>query len=165
MTKTLITSLTLLTIAIIACKGQATQTPLIPATSTATMTQPVQPTPIQNTPTPSPIVTFTVTPTAGIQNETPLATVSFTNDVLPIFVTSCNKCHGVEQTKEGLDLRTYAGLLKGSFNGAVITPGNADDSFLVQQLIDGEMPKRGAKLASAQIQIIIDWINTGALNN
>jgi hypothetical protein len=85
--------------------------------------------------------------------------------VLPILENSCNKCHGVEQIKEGLDMRTYETLMAGSFNGTVITPGNAEDSFLVQQLLDGEMPKRGPKLTHDQIQIIINWINAGALNN
>ena len=62
-------------------------------------------------------------------------------------------------------MRTYETLMAGSFNGTVITPGNAEDSFLVQQLFDGEMPKRGPKLTLEQIQIIINWINAGALNN
>ena len=55
--------------------------------------------------------------------------------------------------------------MAGSFNGVVVIPGNAADSFLVQQLINGEMPKRGPKLTDEQIQIISDWINAGALNN
>lgn len=62
-------------------------------------------------------------------------------------------------------MRTYEALMEGSFNGSVITPGNADDSFLVQQVLDGEMPKRGPKLTTEQIQIIIDWVNAGAINN
>jgi hypothetical protein len=47
----------------------------------------------------------------------------------------------------------------------VITAGNADDSYLVHQLLEGEMPKRGPRLADDQIQIIVDWINQGAINN
>lgn len=86
-------------------------------------------------------------------------------DVMPIFEAACTKCHGVEEIKEGLDMRTHEGVLAGSFNGPVIVPGNAAESFLVQQLIDGEMPKRGPKLSAGQIQIISDWIDEGALNN
>jgi hypothetical protein len=62
-------------------------------------------------------------------------------------------------------MRTYDTLMAGSFNGTVITAGNAADSFLIEQLVNGEMPKRGTKLTADQIQIIIDWINAGALNN
>ncbi len=62
-------------------------------------------------------------------------------------------------------MTTYDSLMAGSFNGTVVTPGNAADSFLVQQVVEGEMPKRGPKLTAEQIQIITDWINAGALNN
>lgn len=62
-------------------------------------------------------------------------------------------------------MRTYETLMTGSFNGTVITPGNADDSFLIQQLIDSEIPKRGPKLTAEQIRVIIDWINAAAINN
>ena len=80
-------------------------------------------------------------------------------------MNSCNDCHGGRQIKEGLDLRTYEGVMTGSFNGTVLIPGNSADSLLVQQLINGKMPKRGAKLTPAQIKIISDWIDAGASNN
>jgi mono/diheme cytochrome c family protein len=84
---------------------------------------------------------------------------------MPILNASCVKCHGVEQVKEGLDMTSYAVLMAGSFNGPVIAPGDAANSFLVQQVVEGEMPKRGPKLTAEQIQIISDWVNQGALNN
>jgi len=92
-------------------------------------------------------------------------TVSFTNDILPIFNSRCANCHGGNRTEEGLVLLTYADVLKGSDNGPVIIAGNADASFLVDQLVNQEMPKRGPKLTPPQIQLIIDWINQGALDN
>jgi len=55
--------------------------------------------------------------------------------------------------------------MTGSFNGTVLIPGNSADSLLVQQLINGKMPKRGAKLTPAQINIISNWIDAGASNN
>jgi hypothetical protein len=55
--------------------------------------------------------------------------------------------------------------MKGSDNGPVVTPGNADNSLLVELLLNQKMPKRGPKFTPAQIQIIIDWINQGALDN
>ena len=159
MNKTLTISLTLLTILIIACRGLTPHAsrPPEPATATETLTQPTQ--------TFSPTATRTPIPETEKPTETPVTSISFTNDVLPIFENSCTKCHGVEQIKEGLDMRTYETLMAGSFNGTVVTPGNAEDSFLIQQLLEGEMPKRGTKLTLEQIQIIINWINAGALNN
>lgn len=165
MSKTLMVSLSLLII-ITACGTQpAPQATPEPATATATLPQPTQSPTATNTPIPSATPADTFTPTANAQTQVPQTSISFANDILPIFETSCIKCHGVEQIKVGLDLRTYETLLKGSFNGTVVTPGNADDSFLVEQLLNGEMPKRGQKLTAQQIQTIIDWVNAGALNN
>ena len=148
----------LFAVTLTACGTQAVQTPLEPATATLTSVPPTQVPTATNPPPTATAISFTET-------ETPSINLSFANDVMPIFINSCNKCHGLEQIKEGLDMRTYETLMKGSFNGSVITPGNADDSFLVQQLLDGEMPKRGPKLTTEQIQIIIDWVNAGAINN
>lgn len=154
--------LILLTIAILSgCGSLTAQTTPEPATATSTTVPPTQ----TSTATEAPQVNTTVPNTAESATEAPIAIVSFTNDVMPIFKNSCIKCHGGEQIKEGLDMRTYEGLMKGSFNGLVITPGSAEDSFLIEQLLKGEMPKRGQKLTAEQIQIITDWVNSGALNN
>ena len=93
------------------------------------------------------------------------AAVSFTNEILPIFNSRCSNCHGGNRTEEGLVLLTYEGILQGSDNGPVIVAGNADASLLVEQVVNQEMPKRGPKLTPPQIQLIVDWINQGALQN
>ncbi|MCX6028625.1 MAG: c-type cytochrome [Chloroflexi bacterium] len=93
------------------------------------------------------------------------AAVSFAKDVLPIFEQNCVKCHGGQQTKAGLVLTGYAQTMKGSENGPVIKVGDAANSFLVQQIINGKMPQRAAKLPQAQIDLISAWVNAGAPNN
>ncbi len=90
---------------------------------------------------------------------------SYIKDVRPILESRCKKCHMGEHVSEGLDMNTYETFMAGSQNGPVIVPGNADDSLIIQKLVAGKMPKRGPKLTPAQIQIITDWINAGALNN
>ena len=90
---------------------------------------------------------------------------SYSKDIRPILESRCRKCHMGEHVSEGLDMNTYETLMAGSQNGPVIVPGDADDSLLIQKVTEGKMPKRGPKLTPAQIQIIIDWINAGALNN
>jgi hypothetical protein len=102
------------------------------------------------------------TNTAEVQ---PAALVSFANDVLPLFESRCKNCHGGNKTEEGLNLLSYAAVMQGSDNGAVVIPGDADNSLLVEQLVTQEMPKRGPKWTPDQIQIVIDWINQGALDN
>jgi hypothetical protein len=113
------------------------------------------------TPTPEPSPTPTVD----------LANVSFKNNVLPIFEARCSKCHGGERPEggqrieEGLILLNYDDILKGSWNGPVIEPGNIEDSYLIEQIVTGRMPKEGERVPPAQIEIIKAWVAAGAPNN
>jgi hypothetical protein len=84
---------------------------------------------------------------------------------LPILESRCINCHGGDRTEEGLSLRTYSDILSGSENGSVVIPNNADHSKLAELILNQKMPKRGPKLTPPQVQLIIDWINQGALNN
>jgi hypothetical protein len=86
-------------------------------------------------------------------------------DIKPIFDARCIKCHGVERVKEGLDLQTYENIMAGSRNGSVVEPGNAAGSYLVELITNGKMPNRGEPVTPAELKLIQDWINQGALNN
>ena len=121
-------------------------------------------------PTPSPTLRPTPMDTLSPPAETPLPTVAtdevgFAKDVLPILTNRCVKCHGGERTEEGLVLKSSADVMAGSWNGPVIEPGSADDSYLIEQIVSGEMPKRAPRLLPAQIRFIIDWVNAGAPDN
>jgi len=162
MKKQLIFSLTLLTLVLAACGGQSTPTPPEAAEPTQAAAQPtIVPTSTVAATEAAP-ATDTVVPATEVSTT---AGVSFANDVLPILTSSCADCHGGNQTKAGLDLTKYESLMAGSFDGTVITTGNAAESLLIQMSSSGKMPKRGSKLTADQIQIISDWINAGALNN
>jgi hypothetical protein len=91
--------------------------------------------------------------------------VSFANEVLPILENRCVNCHGGEETNEGLVLKTYADLLAGSDNGPVIVPGNSAESYLVELITAGKMPKRGPRLLPAEVRLISEWIDAGAFDN
>jgi hypothetical protein len=135
--------------------GSPTHTP--PATETPA--PPIATAPLAPTATePSATDTPTVAPTEAVQ-------VSFAGDVLPIFQNRCVKCHGGERTEEGLVLATYDDVMAGSFSGPVVVPGYAEDSYLVEQIVSGEMPKRAPRLLPGEIQFIVDWVNGGAPDN
>jgi hypothetical protein len=104
------------------------------------------------------------TPEATPPPSTP-AQVSFAQDVLPIFETRCQRCHGTGDAQAGLHLTSHADVLAGSSSGPVVVPGSADNSSLVDQIVSGQMPLGGAKLPDSEIQTIIDWINAGAPDN
>ena len=150
-----------------ACGGtQTTDTPASPPTSQpAPATEALSPTDTSAPPTDTaiPTVVIPTTPPTEASNQT--TTVSFANDILPILDSRCKNCHGGRETKEGLNLTTYAALMAGSENGLILTPGDADNSLLAEQVITQEMPKRGPKLTPPQVQLIVDWINQGALDN
>lgn len=151
--------ITLLIIGLItACASQITDTP----TSTATEV-PAAPT---QTSTSLPTATNTAQPTLTSTVESvPSISVSFTNDVFPILQSRCINCHGGDRTEEGLVMLTYDKLMTGSDNGPVVTAGDAQNSLLVELVSTQKMPKRGPKLTPPQVQVIIDWIDQGALNN
>jgi mono/diheme cytochrome c family protein len=91
--------------------------------------------------------------------------VSFSADVLPILERRCVKCHGGEKTEDGLRLTNHAEVLAGSWNGPVIEPGNAADSYLIEQVESGEMPKNEPRLLPAEIRTLTDWVMAGAPDN
>ena len=93
------------------------------------------------------------------------ATVSFANDVLPIFTEHCAECHGADEPEEGLVLTSYKDTMAGSFYGTVIKPGAPEESYLVEMVATGQMPKRGADLTQAQVDTIVAWITAGAPDN
>lgn len=162
LTTTALLMVTLLT----ACGGSADQAPLEPVATTEAAPQPTA-IPAA-TDTVAPTVEATETTSATEAPATEAATtgaVSYVNDVKPILDAKCIKCHGVETKKEGLDMLSYDSLMVGSRQGPVLIPGNATDSLLVQLIVEGEMPNRGPKLTPEELQIIIDWVNQGAVNN
>jgi uncharacterized membrane protein len=91
--------------------------------------------------------------------------VSFSKDVLPILQSRCVSCHGGEKTSNGLKMTSYAELMAGSKNGPVVVASDANSSVMIKAILAGKMPKRGPKLLPDQIQVLVDWINGGALNN
>ena len=91
--------------------------------------------------------------------------MSFANDVLPIFTEHCAECHGADEPEEGLVLTSYKDTMAGSFYGTVIKPGAPEESYLVELVATGQMPKRGADLTQAQVDTIVAWITAGAPDN
>jgi hypothetical protein len=103
------------------------------------------------------------TPTAGTTASG--ASVSFATAILPMLQSRCVNCHGGQRTEHELNLNSYEGVMAGSENGPVVTPGDAANSPMAELVANGKMPKRGPKLTPDQVQLIVDWINQGAQNN
>lgn len=107
----------------------------------------------------------TPTPTATISEveATPSVqgTLSYTNDILPVLQGKCAACHGDENGSAGLQVTTYAALMKGGKSGVVVIPGEPDQSLLIQ-LQSRSAPHFG-QFSSQELQLVKDWISAGAV--
>lgn len=100
--------------------------------------------------------------------------VSFANDVKPVLDQYCVECHqpgGAGYAASGLDLTSYAGVMRGTRNGPMVVPGDSMGSNLIV-LMEGradpslKMPHgTRTKVRVAEIDAISAWIDQGAKNN
>ena len=90
--------------------------------------------------------------------------VSFFNDVVPIFKKSCNGCHHPGKLKGQLDLTTYDAAVKGGKHGALVKAGDPKSSVLMDEITGEEpsMPKEGDPLTKDELALIEKWIAQGA---
>jgi mono/diheme cytochrome c family protein len=94
--------------------------------------------------------------------------ISFSAIVFPILESRCLDCHG---TDGGWDTATYDLLMTTGDHGPVVIPGDAEGSLLAQKLVgthsEGDLmpPPPLRALQDELIQIILDWIAAGALDN
>ncbi len=97
--------------------------------------------------------------------------ISYADDIAPIFRGWCVSCHqpgGQGTVASGLDLTTYAGLMKGTKFGPMVIPGDPDRSNLIV-LIEGRadisMPLGHKPLPDCLRRNIWSWIFQGAKDN
>lgn len=95
-----------------------------------------------------------------------MAKVDFARDIQPIFRAHCQSCHDTKTAKGQLRLDNKASAMKGGISGAVIIPGNSQNSRLLHR-VRGEggekrMPLGGEALSSSQIELLERWIQQGA---
>lgn len=85
--------------------------------------------------------------------------LTFHEEVLPILSENCFRCHG-EKDKGDLRLNSREEALK------VIVPGDADASELITRIVASDenerMPPAGTGLDSEKVEILRDWITSGA---
>lgn len=80
-------------------------------------------------------------------------------------LAKCQQCHSGPNPKEGIDMSTYAGLMKGGEDGPVVVAGDPDNSVLIMAMKGTggkkQMPPTG-KLPDEEIAKVADWIKAGA---
>lgn len=129
------------------------------------------PTVVPATPTHTPGIMASPTPTApqAIASPTPKpGVVSFSADVQPIFQRQCIACHGANGLGD-LNMTSHQTLMTTGKHSPVVIPGDAERSSLYQSLKGKAsgipaMPP-GTPLTDEQIDTIARWINQGAPQN
>ena len=83
---------------------------------------------------------------------------TYDNYVGALLIARCTGCHG-ELATGGLNMLTYADLMRGGANGPVVVPGDASSSVLYQIQNEG---KHFANLTAEELELIEQWIEAGA---
>lgn len=94
-------------------------------------------------------------------HETIDVEVAFAQNLMPILTARCalSGCH-VADGPHGLDFRTYESFVAGGEHGPVFIAGNADESKIVEEIVESNMPPPPRDpLTAAEIQLFKDWIN------
>jgi hypothetical protein len=98
------------------------------------------------TPAPTPVATQ------------PPANPTFDANIAPLFSSKCAICHNPTTLAGGLDLSSYATLMKGGKDGPVVVPSDSASSLLVK--IQSE--KHFANLLPEELELVKAWIDAGA---
>ena len=94
--------------------------------------------------------------------------ITFEDHIKPILARRCSTCHSSDRTEADLDVTSFITLMQGGGSGEVIEPFSADDSYLVSLVThedSPEMPPGGNKIPDAEIALLKQWIDKGALEN
>lgn len=120
-------------------------------------------------PKPAPPKTIFNDPTAPDPTMAPVGNgeVSFALHIAPMLMKNCSGCHvNAQNVRGGLSMSTFADMMKGGDNGAIIKAGDGAGSLLVQKLkgMGGgqQMPVGMPPLSASDIEKFEKWITAGA---
>lgn len=91
------------------------------------------------------------------------ASITYVAKIKSIVTAKCVVCHGDPAKKGGLDMKTFAAMIKGGKGGIGIVPGKPDESTIWTNIESNEMPPADKEqLTDAEKKLIHDWIAMGA---
>ena len=89
----------------------------------------------------------------------------FENNIRPLLISHCVKCHGPKKAESGLRLDNFESVIAGGDSGPALVPGKPEESLVVQAVLhnDGlEMPP-DEKLDAPSIAALQKWVQQGAV--
>ncbi|MCX6034102.1 MAG: hypothetical protein NTV38_03880, partial [Chloroflexi bacterium] len=98
------------------------------------------------------------TPTPGPTLAPVIGNPTYDANIKPIFTTECTMCHNTSTLTGGLDLSTYAGVMKGGKDGAIVVPGDSVNSLLIKIQSEAHFHN----VTPGELALIMQWIEAGA---
>ncbi|MEM7557816.1 MAG: DUF1592 domain-containing protein [Planctomycetota bacterium] len=86
----------------------------------------------------------------------------FALKVAPILADRCSECHDALSKQGGLDLTHRKAAFAGGDSGLAIVPGKAQESLLIQSILNDDMPHDRAPLLPEEKKTLSEWVNLGA---
>jgi hypothetical protein len=83
---------------------------------------------------------------------------SFARQIAPLLVGACGRCH-VQGNRGDFSMQSFAVL---AASGTVV-PGDGPNSRLVEVIRTGDMPRGGGQVSPADFEMLVSWINAGAI--
>ncbi|MGE5198569.1 MAG: c-type cytochrome domain-containing protein, partial [Rhodospirillaceae bacterium] len=96
---------------------------------------------------------------SSTSSSTPVLTggpYAYVQDVKPILSADCVRCHGVSRPSAGLDLSTYAGVMR------VVAAGNANSTLVQVTRSGGLMYSYFSGDRAGKAELIRQWVVSGA---
>ncbi len=92
----------------------------------------------------------------------------FEAKIRPVLAATCFRCHGDTKTSAGLRIDSREALLKGGDAGAVLVPGDPDESLLIQAIrrlpdVAAMPPDKEKALRPDQVADFVTWVKAGAV--
>jgi hypothetical protein len=87
-------------------------------------------------------------------------TVSFKNDIIPIFTSKCVECHAGSRNPDLRAANAYVSLKKGGYYDTIVPT----QSIIYKQLTTNTSHVQTSKVSDLDVQKILLWITKGAKN-
>lgn len=108
-------------------------------------------------------------PASGSESETGgsagATKVAYSSGVGTILEQNCVSCHSGDRPKEGIDVSSFANVMKGGEHGPIVVAGKSDESVLYKAVTGNgakKMPPGDKSLSQEDIDKIKAWIDSGA---
>ena len=91
--------------------------------------------------------------------------ISFGKNIRPLLELHCSQCHEPDNKHAGFDVTNYREFKRGGESGRAITPGEPENSLLMDKILgksQPRMPYKAQPLSDKEITLFRKWIEQGA---